>query len=276
MEKSNCFYEKRIPQINTLEMFEEHDFIDSPFVELPHIVKMDGVNKMIIDMQYPKLGMENALDRCLIRKEALERLLIACTYLPQGLSFKIWDIYRTWSLQNELYDVYKSDIIRQFDLESMSVEQQEKIISNYVSLPSKDEMLPPLHTTGGSVDLTITNLMTGNDLDFGINFDDFSDLTNTVSFEKYLSDEIVRDNRRLLYNTMIQAGFTNLPSEVWHYDYGNRAWGYYKQKPAIYKGIFDVDKIQSIMSFEEFMTELKNDNSEISVEIIKHQWDSLD
>ena len=30
---------------------------------------------------------------------------------------------------------------------------------------------------------------------------------------------------------MIKAGFTNLPSEIWHYDYGNRAWAYYKKSP---------------------------------------------
>ena len=88
-------FERSIPKTNTLEMWEKHDFIDSAFVELHRIVRMDGENKIIIDMQYPKLGMKNAIDRCLIRKEALERLLIACTYLPQGLAFKIWDIYRT-------------------------------------------------------------------------------------------------------------------------------------------------------------------------------------
>ena len=39
---------------------------------------------------------------------------------------------------------------------------------------------------------------------------------------------------------MIKAGFTNLPSEIWHYDYGNRAWAYYNKKPAIYKGILEL------------------------------------
>ncbi len=37
-------------------------------------------------------------------------------------------------------------------------------------------------------------------------------------------DEQVRENRRLLYYAMIDAGFTNLPSEWWHYDYGDRFW----------------------------------------------------
>ena len=47
----------------------------------------------------------------------------------------------------------------------------------------------------------------------------------------------VRDNRRLLYETMINAGFTNLPSEWWHYDYGTKFWGYFTGKKALYKGI---------------------------------------
>ena len=43
----------------------------------------------------------------------------------------------------------------------------------------------------------------------------------------------------MLYNAMTNAGFTNLPSEIWHYDYGNRAWAFYNNKPSIYKGIFE-------------------------------------
>jgi D-alanyl-D-alanine dipeptidase len=103
--------------------------------------------------------------------------------LPEGLAFRIWDIYRTWELQNELYYVYKPNIIKQFHLENSSIEEQEIVISCYVSIPYKNEVLPPLHTTGGSVDLTITDLRAEKDLDFGIKFDDFSDLTNTASYE---------------------------------------------------------------------------------------------
>lgn len=275
MVKSNnlddLFY-RRIPEIETLNMWEEHEFIDSPFVEIPNIVKLGKETKIIVDLQYPKLGMQNAIKKSLIRKEVLERLLIACTILPQGLAFRIWDIYRTWSLQNELYYAYKPEIIKQFKLENLSPEEQERIISNYVSIPNKNEVLPPLHTTGGSVDLTIIDLVTGKDLDFGIGFDDFSDLTNTASYEKENSDVLVRDNRRLLYNIMIEAGFTNLPSEVWHYDYGNRSWGYYKKKPAIYKGVLEMDKIPSIISFKEFIEKLKEYKSDIGTKLATYNW----
>ena len=114
-----------------------------------------------------------------------------------------------------------------------------EIIKNYVSLPNNDEELPPLHSTGGSIDLTIFDLKNKKDLDLGVGFDEFSKLTNSDSFEKNGMDETIRDNRRLLYTVMTSVGFTNLPSEIWHYDYGNRAWGFYKNKPVLYKGILE-------------------------------------
>ena len=272
----NSLLNRRIPQIETLNMWKEHDFIDSPFVEIPHIVKIGKETKIIVDLQYPKLGMKNAINKCLIRKEVLERLLIACTLLPKGLSFRIWDIYRPWSLQNELYYAYKPEIVKQFNLENLPIEEQENIISNYVSIPNKNEILPPLHTTGGSIDLTITNLISNKDLDFGIGFDDFSDLTNTASYEKENTNELVRNNRRLLYNIMIESGFTNLPSEVWHYDYGNRSWGYYSKKPAIYKGVLEMNKIPTIISFEEFIVDLKENKTDYSDKLNTYNWNYSD
>ena len=134
-------YNRKIPKIEDLNMWKEYNFTNSPFVEIPPIVKLNKETKIIIDLQYPKLGMKNAITKCLIRKEALEKLLFASTLLPKGLSFKILDIYRTWSLQNELYYAYKPNIVKQFNLENLSKEEQEKIISNYVSIPKKDKVL---------------------------------------------------------------------------------------------------------------------------------------
>lgn len=246
---------KKIPELKPLNLYKEYNFIDSAFVEIPDIVKISGKIKIVVDLQYPKMGMKNAINKCLIRKEALDRLLSACNLLPDNLAFKILDIYRTWELQNELYYVYKPSIIKKFNLENLSKEEQNKIISNFVSIPNKDEIIPPPHTTGGAIDLTITDLISKKDLDFGIGFDDFSDLTNSDYFEKINSNITIRNNRRLLYNLMTKSGFTNLPSEIWHYDYGNRAWGYYKNIPAFFKGYLDINDINSIILFDQYMKE---------------------
>ena len=267
--------EKKITNIESPKFWGKHEFIDSPFVEIPQVVKIGEETKIIVDMQYQKLGMKNAIKRCLIRKEALERLLIACTYLPKGLSFKLLDIYRPWDLQNELYYAYKPEIIKQFGLEKFSQEEQEKIINIYVAIPSNDRELPPAHTTGGAIDLTITNIENGEDIDLGIEFDAFSDLTNTTAFEKDKANEDIKSNRRLLYNIMTTAGFSNLPSEIWHFDYGNKNWGFYEKKPAIYKGVFDIKEMTSIISFDEFMSEVEKCDTEICKKLKKYRWNYL-
>ncbi len=195
---------------------------------------------IIIDMQYPTLGMKEAINECLVRKEVLNMLLEAKKNLPEGYTFKIWDAYRPLVLQEELYYAYKDKIIKQFNLENLSLEEQNKVIKNYVSLPNRDIDNPPLHTTGGAIDLTIVNLETGKELDMGISFDEFSDLTHSAAYEKDGMDETIRNNRRILYNSMTKAGFTNLPSEVWHYDYGDSAWANYIGRSALYNGIFEL------------------------------------
>ena len=59
-------------------------------------------------------------------------------------------------------------------------------------------------------------------------------------FEKNNSDLDARENRRILYHAMLDAGFTNLPSEWWHYDYGTKFWGYFTGKQPLYEGLGDV------------------------------------
>ena len=195
-------------------------------------------------MQYPKLKMQNAIKKCLIRKEVLNKLLKAKKYLPNNITFKIWDAYRPLALQKELYYKYKEKIINDFNLENLNKEEQDKIIAKFVSLPNDDENIPPLHSTGGSVDLTLAYVDTKKELDLGIKFDQFSNQTNSNYYEKKDMNETIRNNRRILYNAMIKAGFTNLPSEIWHYDYGNRAWAFYKNKKAIYNGILEIKDLK--------------------------------
>lgn len=75
----------------------------------------------------------------------------------------------------------------------------------------------------------------------GTLFDDFTDRAWTDHFENYEDNEDVRKNRRLLYNAMIEAGFTNLSSEWWHYDYGDKFWAYFTGNTAMFEGIIDAD-----------------------------------
>ncbi|CAK2155539.1 hypothetical protein VCRA2116O234_510012 [Vibrio crassostreae] len=60
----------------------------------------------------------------------------------------------------------------------------------------------------------------------GTQFDENSLRSWSCALE-HSSEAKQANNRRLLYNAMIGAGFTNLPSEWWHYDYGNQMWANY-------------------------------------------------
>lgn len=250
-----------IPNINDPERYALAEFINANFVEL---VNDEVTNEyIIIDMQYPKLKMKHAESKCFVRAEVYSMLFDAAKSLPKGYKLKVWDAWRPFALQDELYDEYSEEIIKEFNLENSSEEEKAKFIQKFVSDPLWDKDVPPVHTTGGAVDVTILDDK-GNELDMGTKFDAFTDKTHTAYFEQEENANQdysnlkngnqenanqdnnaarIRENRRLLYMVMTKAGFTNLPSEWWHYDYGDRFWAYYNGKPALYRGVFTREEI---------------------------------
>ena len=227
---------KPIPEIREPERYIEVCFTEDKFVEL---TSNDG---MEVEMQYPILGMDFAEKQCFVRQDVYKRLMEAAKMLPDGYKFKILDAWRPFALQKELYEKYAEEIIKEYQLENCSENQRNAVICKFVSDPVEDRIIPPVHTTGGAIDLTIIDA-NGMELDMGSAFDEFSDRTFTNYYEKEINSKI-RDNRRMLYNIMIKAGFTNLPSEWWHYDYGDRFWAYYKKQPAFYKGAFTREELR--------------------------------
>lgn len=221
---------EKIPDCGEPEIYELLEECGAELVELDE-------TEFDIKMQYPLLGMKYGETHCLLRKDAYEKLRKAKEFLPKGLKFRIWDAWRPFALQEELFYKYSKDIIQQHHLENASEDEKKRIIRKYVSEPKKNILVPPVHTTGGAVDLTLIT-EDGVELDMGTGFDAFGAETQTNYFERNPQNEVARKNRRILYHAMIRAGFTNLPSEWWHYDYGDRFWAYYNQKPAIFGGIF--------------------------------------
>lgn len=228
-------YIKPIPAMKEPLPSDEINFVNSEFVEISTDDYFD------VSMQYPEMGMQNAEKKCLLRKEAYEHLLQAAKKLPQGYKIRILDAWRPFALQKELYEKYSREIISKYGLEDANDEEKKAIIRKFVSEPRNDRNYPPVHTTGGAVDVTILNEL-GKELNMGTAFDSFADEAYTDYFEIHEIQEI-KNNRRLLYNVMVHSGFTNLPSEWWHYDYGDQFWAYYSNQPAIYKGSFTQEEI---------------------------------
>jgi len=226
---------KKIPNIKMPRYHNRKSFIDSRFVR---IISNDVFN---VCMQYPNMNLKFAVEDCFVRKEVYEMLIKAASYLPKGYKIKVLDAWRPFELQKELYQLYSEKIIEKYKLSKESYIKQNEMIKQFVSEPIEDTNNPPVHTTGGAIDVTIET-QDGKELDMGTSFDDFSEKTHTCYFENSKNKEI-KNNRRLLYNAMIKAGFSNLPSEWWHYDYGDVFWAYFVNNEAKYKGVFNKEEI---------------------------------
>ena len=217
-----------VPSINAFEIKD----IDEPLVS----VKKSG---LFVDSQYYKEGIAGAYKDCYVRETVLEKLLQAESILPKGLHLKIYDGYRPICIQQRLWNYYRQKLKN----ENLGLTDKDLDFktSFFVSKPSYDIMQPSLHNTGGAVDLTLVD-ENKQELNMGTKFDAFIDKAWTNHYELFEDlDNVVRENRRILYNVMLEVGFTNLPSEWWHYDYGTKFWGYFKGEIALYKGIIDAD-----------------------------------
>lgn len=207
-----------------------------------HFVKVEERDGIFLEMKYPKMGMQYAEKDCLLRKDVYENLLLAQEKLPEGYHLKIWDAWRPFLLQRELYETYYSQIVKTFGIENLSEEEKVAVVRKYVSVPVKSTYEYPVHTSGGAIDVTLVD-DGGKELDMGTTFDEMVPAAQTNFFENK-GYERIKANRRILYNTMISAGFTNLPSEWWHYDFGDRYWAFYKGKPVIYEAVYTKEEVQ--------------------------------
>jgi D-alanyl-D-alanine dipeptidase len=154
---------------------------------------------------YWHAGWQTAEPGTWMRADAAELLYAAADALPDRYGFAVFDAWRPAALQREIYDAAYSD---------------PALPAGFVTPPSIDPTTPPPHTTGGTVDLTLT--WDGAPLALGTEFDDFTDAAALDTFEG--TPTLVRDLRRTLFWAMVDVGFAPYPQEWWHFEYGTRRW----------------------------------------------------
>jgi len=141
-----------------------------------------------------------------IREDVLKRLKIAqkkLNSLKAGYRLKIFDAYRPLEVQKFMID---------YDTKRFSKEIAQKFWS-----PICDDVKlnPPPHSTGAALDLTIVD-EADMELDMGTKIDEF--------VKESHADAIENDNRKLLVLVMNFADFVQLPTEWWHFSYGDQIW----------------------------------------------------
>ena len=183
---------------------------------------------------YARQGVAGAHQECLVRREVAARLLQAARSLPDGLNLVVLDGWRPWAVQTQLFEAYR-DVLRHRHPDWSDDELLART-REFVSLPSTDPAAPSPHLTGGAVDVTLCG-PDGVWLDMGTAFDATVPASHTAYFEpgqpgaEQSGSEVFRARRRILFNAMRNAGFTNLPTEWWHFDYGNQLWAWHGGHP---------------------------------------------
>ena len=205
------FYNKKIPVVASPSGETGKSFVDEKLVD----IKEYFGGAVQVEAAYYNGGYKGAIDTCIVREGVAKNLERAIELLPQDLTFRVYDAWRPVCVQEDLYNSYFELIKAQHS--DWDFDKMESETKKFVSKPSYDMKNPAVHATGGAIDLTIVHKDSGKILDMGTPFDDFTVMSNTAYFENSDNEE-VKKNRRLLYWTMEEAGFTNLPTEWWHYD----------------------------------------------------------
>ena len=112
----------------------------------------------------------------------------------KGLGLKIFDGYRPYSVTVKFWELVKDE--------------------KYVANPAKGSG----HNRGLAVDVSLVDLKSKKELDMGTGFDNFSDSAHH-SFTNL--EPAVKQNRKILKETMKKYGFDSLDTEWWHYSWPN-------------------------------------------------------
>ena len=195
---------------------------------------------------YARLGIPGAIDECYVREGVYRRLLAVARGLPEGMSLLVLDGWRPWRVQQYLFETLQATI----QAKHPSLDEQTLLerTREFVAQPSTEPTSPSPHLTGGAVDVTLCDA-DGLPLDMGTLFDEAVSASHAAALEGELAEGDsryqARRHRRLLYHAMLAQGFTNLPSEWWHFDLGDQLWAHYGGHDSAHYGPAELDTIES-------------------------------
>jgi D-alanyl-D-alanine dipeptidase len=169
---------------------------------------------------YRERGYAEALQDVWVRTEIVPRLERAARALEaHGHGLLLWDGWRPPGLQRVLYERYRADLAVSTGLRGPELEE---VVARFVTDPER-RTAPPAHVTGGAVDLTLCDPGDGTARDMGGEFDELSERSLPGHHDGDASTPYAA-RRAALREAMAGAGFVQLPTEWWHFEYGTDLW----------------------------------------------------
>ena len=178
-----------------------------------------------------------------LREEVINRLVKANDYLilKSGFCILIYDSWRPLEVQEFMFkrafllECEKLDI--DASLENMkSYPSILKKVEKFWAYPSNDSSCPPPHSTGGALDVCLSD-KDGNLIQMGGNVDLMDETSNPDFYENIKNEEAIiwKSRRNLLKGVMTKFGFAQHPNEWWHFSYGDQLWAWRnKKEKALY------------------------------------------
>jgi len=170
-----------------------------------------------------------------LREGVLACLIAAQSKLQQqcpGWRIQVFDAYRPIAVQQYMVDYTVQSVVREkgWQVENLTESQRASVLElvyEFWAVPSLDPAMPPPHSTGGAVDITLVDETNGV-VDMGSPIDELS----SRSYPDYFaasedgSDRAFHQHRQLLRSVMLSAGFQPHPNEWWHFCRGDQMWAW--------------------------------------------------
>ncbi|MEM9772714.1 MAG: M15 family metallopeptidase, partial [Cyanobacteria bacterium P01_D01_bin.73] len=183
------------------------------------------------------------------RNEVLRRLQAAALTLQEtypGWAIAIYDAYRPIPVQQFMVDHTFDTLAQAQNLDSQRLRQHPtdpaaqflwQQVHQFWALPSPDPKMPPPHSTGAAVDITLYD-QNGRAVDMGAPIDECS----PRSFPNHFADAsepaaiAVHRHRQLLAGLLKDQGFIQHPNEWWHFSWGDQLWAWQSQRETAHFG----------------------------------------
>ena len=188
----------------------------------------------------------------MLRQGVLAALLDAQSVLDAhrpGWQLRLFDAYRPIAVQSfmvwqkflnqaRLAGISLADCDDPQSLKAIHPELHDQLaatVYEFWALPSEDPALPPSHSTGAAVDLTLQDAA-GQEIDMGCPIDETTERAYPDHYAGAVLPEqqVFHAQRVLLNEVMTAAGFCRHPNEWWHFSLGDQLWAWQASTTAIY------------------------------------------
>jgi zinc D-Ala-D-Ala dipeptidase len=176
-----------------------------------------------------------------LRRGVLRALLQAQATLAadhRGWRIRVFDAFRPVAVQQFMVDYTFRDLLLQRGLREVDLTDQQRQslltqVYQFWAPPSADPAMPPPHSTGAAVDVTLVDER-GQVVDMGSPIDEISDrsLPNHFSESNDPAAQQWHRYRSLLNQVMTAAGFRRHPQEWWHFSLGDQLWAWLGQQES--------------------------------------------